>query len=145
MKVLFFLLAGGYGKRARPLSSIKPKPAFPLDGTPLITIMLDQLERSGLNRGIISLHWLPDAIRQCARQEERPGVTFVYEKELSGSQILTAALDSMADEDLLLVVNGDIFLEIPFQPMMEELLKDHADGILLVKENNSTEGHRYRA
>ncbi|MCP5046568.1 MAG: NDP-sugar synthase, partial [bacterium] len=47
--------------------------------------------------------------------------------------------------DLLLVVNGDIFLEIPFQPMMEELLKDHADGILLVKENNSTEGHRYRA
>jgi NDP-sugar pyrophosphorylase family protein len=33
------------------------------------------------------------------------------------------------------VVNGDSFLEIPVEEMLEQIIKEQADGILLVREN----------
>lgn len=136
MRTLFFILAGGYGKRTKPLSLVKPKPVFPLDGTPLLKIILKQLKAKGLSRGFINLHHLPEAVRRCAQEAgEKGDIKFLYEEKLSGSQILTGALDHMAADDLLLAVNGDIFLEIPFEGMLKEMLKNDADGLLLVRRN----------
>ena len=53
----FFLLAGGYGKRAQPLSLIKPKPLFTLGGKPLIFIILKQLNDMGIHSGFVNLHY----------------------------------------------------------------------------------------
>ena len=135
----FFILAGGYGKRAQPLSLIKPKPLFPLDGTPLIKILLRQLQERGLCEGFINLHHMPDPLRQCVEEIiEPPGspvIHFFYEKNLSGSRILNEAAQHMTDNDLLLVVNGDSFLEIPVEEMLDKVLREPADGILLVREN----------
>jgi len=135
----FFILAGGYGKRAQPLSLIKPKPLFPLNGKPLIKILLDQLKEKGLHQGFINLHHMPRPLRQCVEEMiEPPGspvIKFFYEKNLSGSRILKDAARHMRDTDLLLVVNGDSFLEIPIEEMLEKIIKEQADGILLVREN----------
>jgi mannose-1-phosphate guanylyltransferase len=135
----FFILAGGYGKRAQPLSLIKPKPLFPLNGTPLIKILLRQLQERGLREGFINLHHMPHPLRQCLEKIiEPPGSPVIqsfYEKNLSGSRILKEAAGHMADNDLLLVVNGDSFLEIPVEEMLGKILREPADGILLVREN----------
>lgn len=135
----FFIIAGGYGKRAQPLSLIKPKPLFPLNGTPLIQILLRQLQKKGLRKGFINLHHMPQPLRQCVEKIiEPPGspvIQFFYEKNLSGSRILKQAAGHMTDNDLLLVVNGDSFLEIPIEGMLEKILREQADGILLVREN----------
>ena len=135
----FFILAGGYGKRAQPLSLIKPKPLFPLNGTPLIKILLDQLKEKGLHRGFINLHHMPQLLRQCVEETIKPPgspvIHFFYEKSLSGSRILKDAAAHMTDNDLLLVVNGDSFLEIPVEEMLEQIIKEQADGILLVRVN----------
>lgn len=135
----FFILAGGYGKRAQPLSLIKPKPLFPLNGTPLIQILLRQLQERGLREGFINLHHLSQPLRQCVEKiielPGSPAIQFFYEKNLSGSRILKEAAGHMTDNDLLLVVNGDSFLEIPVEVMLDKILKEKADGILLVREN----------
>ncbi len=136
MNTFFFLLAGGYGKRTEPLSFYKPKPAFPLDGTPLLQIMLNQLACLGLHQGFINLHHLPDIIRHIADSHETNGpkeIVYLQEEILSGSGILQSAYNRMAADDLLLVINGDIFLELPFQNMRDKLLQDKADGLLLVR------------
>lgn len=135
----FFILAGGYGKRAQPLSLIKPKPLFPLNGTPLIQILLRQLQERGLSEGFINLHHIPQPLQQCVEKViEPPGspvIQFFYEKNLSGSRILKEAAGHMTDNDLLLVVNGDSFLEIPVEEMLDKILREQSDGILLVREN----------
>jgi NDP-sugar pyrophosphorylase family protein len=135
----FFILAGGYGKRAQPLSLIKPKPLFPLNGTPLIKILLNQLIEKGLHQGFINLHHMPVPLRHCVGKIiEPPGspvIKFFFEKNLSGSRILKEAAGHMTDNDLLLVVNGDSFLEIPVEDMLDKIIKEQADGILLVREN----------
>lgn len=133
MREFFFLLAGGYGKRTEPLSFFKPKPAFPLDGTPLIRIMLMQLAGIGLTEGFVNLHHLPEVLRHII--DALPGlkVTYLYEEVLSGSRILNNAVTSMAAEDLVVVMNGDIFLELPYEEMRAKLLNENADGVLLVR------------
>jgi len=135
----FFILAGGYGKRAQPLSLIKPKPLFPLDGTPLIQILLRQMQEKGLREGFINLHHMPAPLQQCVEKiiepPGSPAIRFFYEKNLSGSRILKEAAGHMTDNDLLLVINGDSFLEIPVEEMLDKISREQADGILVVRVN----------
>jgi len=128
-EVPFFLLAGGLGTRARPLSDYKPKPLFPLAGRPLLEIMLSQLGELGLRRGFVNLHHLGEEVRRVASHRE--GIQFFYEEKLSGSMILKEAAPRI--DELLLVVNGDIFTRIPIQRMLSRLRTDDADGVLLIR------------
>jgi len=130
--MLFFILAGGYGKRARPLSLLKPKPLFPLNGTPLIRLTLRQLKKKGLKKGFINLHYLPRMIK-----DSMPGdlqIEYLYEETLSGSKILKQAAPHI--DDFLLVVNGDVFLQIPVKEMREKITAEDCDGILLLRKSD---------
>lgn len=134
----FFLLAGGYGKRAQPLSLVKPKPIFPLHGTPLIRLLLNGLKESGLNKGFVNLHYKPEAIRSCIGTYPGVQLDYLYEDELSGSKILVQALPRI--KDFLLVINGDVYLEVErnlIERMFRTLRDTGSDGVLLVRENNS--------
>ena len=86
----FFILASGYGKRAYPLSLIKPKPLFPLNGIPLLEIMLKKLKESGLDNGFINLHHKPELIRENVHVDSK--IKFFYEEKLSGNKMDQLAL-----------------------------------------------------
>lgn len=130
----FFILAGGYGKRTRPLSLVKPKPLFPLGGTPLIRLLISQIRDRGLNRGFVNLHYLGDKIREAV--DSFPGVDIKYlqEEELSGNRILRQAVPDI--EDALLVLNGDSYLEVPVDKMRRKMAESEADGVLLLRESD---------
>lgn len=127
--MIFFILAGGYGERARPLSLIKPKPIFPVNGKPLIRIILKQLKDIGLKKGIINLHYMPEKIRENVKSGSE--IDFIHERELSGSKIIKKSVQYM--KDLSLIINGDIFLEIPLKDMFKKI--SNSDGVLLVKKH----------
>lgn len=133
----FFILAGGYGKRARPLSLVKPKPAFPLHGTPLIKILLDGLKKIGFREGFINLYYKPEAIRECIGNDPSVTIKYLYEKQLSGNKILEQVAGDM--DELMFIFNGDVLLEvakIPIGKMVRELMETGADGALLLRKNN---------
>jgi len=135
----FFILAGGYGKRAQPLSLVKPKPIFPLHGTPLIAILLSGLKTAGFTEGFINLHYKPEAVRQVIGNDPGLSITYLYEKELSGSKILVQSLRHMGEgEEFLFIMNGDVFLEIsriPVERMFREVRENRCDGVLLLRKN----------
>jgi NDP-sugar pyrophosphorylase family protein len=129
----FFVLAGGYGKRAEPLSLIKPKAVFPLNGVPLLRLLLEQLQGRQRLEGFINAHHLGEQVVQAAGRDGK--VDFVYEKELSGSMVLRQALPFISD--WLLVINGDTFLEIPLPALMQKTADPAVDGVLLVRHDPS--------
>jgi NDP-sugar pyrophosphorylase family protein len=131
--VKFFILAGGYGRRAEPLSRFKPKPAFPLNGIPLIALLLRQLRTQGCRQGFINLHHLAEQV--VAAVGSRKGIRFIEEKELSGSRVLTRALPGISE--WLLVVNGDTFLEIPLQELRRKATDPGVDGVLLARPDRT--------
>ena len=125
----FFILAGGYGKRAEPLSLIKPKAVFPLNGIPLLRLLLQQLQARQCLEGFINPHHLGEQIVQTAGHDGK--IDFIYEKELSGSMVLRQALPFFSD--WLLVINGDTFLEIPLPALLKKIVDPAVDGALLVR------------
>jgi MurNAc alpha-1-phosphate uridylyltransferase len=56
------LMAAGLGKRMRPLTATRPKPMVKVAGKPLIDHALDRLDAGGIERTIVNVHYLPDAI-----------------------------------------------------------------------------------
>ena len=124
-----FILAAGLGMRARPLSLVRPKPLFPLGGVPLIRLLLDQLRQRQVQRVFINLFYRGTEIRNALRDFAE--VCFVEEKALSGSRIL--AIPRGKSPSPMLVVNGDVFLEIPLQAMWREYRRVPCDGVLLVR------------
>lgn len=129
----FFILAGGYGKRAEPLSLSKPKPAFPLNGVPLLALLLDQLRALGCADGFVNLHHLGDQVAAAAGDGR--GIRFIRESELSGSRVLRQALPFFSRQ--LLVVNGDTFLEIPLAELTRRAAGPRVDGVLLARPDCS--------
>ena len=137
----FFILAGGYGKRAQPLSLVKPKPIFPLHGTPLINILLAGLKTAGFKEGFINLHYKPEAIKQVIGNNPGLSIKYLYENELSGSKILVHALRHLEEiDESLFILNGDVFLEpskIPVEHMFRNVSKNNYDGALLLRKNTN--------
>jgi mannose-1-phosphate guanylyltransferase len=129
----FFILAGGYGKRAEPLSLIKPKAVFPLNGVPLLRLLLKQVQTQQCLEGFINLHHLGEQIVQTAGRNGK--IDFIYEKELSGNMVLRQALPFFSD--WLLVINGDTFLEIPLSALLQKITDPVIDGVLLVRNDPS--------
>ncbi|MGA1868962.1 MAG: phosphotransferase [bacterium] len=64
MKLNAFILAAGFGQRLRPISSIIPKPLFPLLGRPLIAYVLDKLLDLPVEKIGINLHHLGVQVQQ---------------------------------------------------------------------------------
>ncbi len=136
----FFILAGGYGRRAEPLSRVKPKPAFPLNGVPVIALLLRQLRAQGCRQGFINLHHLAEQVVAAAGRGS--GIRFIEEKELSGSRVLTQALPDFSE--WLLAVNGDTFLEIPLEELQRKAADPQVDGVLLARPDRSGRYARLR-
>lgn len=137
----FFILAGGYGKRAEPLSLIKPKASFPLNGIPLLRLLLEGLRAQGCAEGFINLHHRGEQVVQAAGADG--WIDFIREKELSGSLVLRQALPFFSD--WLLAVNGDTFLEIPLSAMIEKTSAPGVDGVLLTRRDPSGRYGRLRS
>lgn len=131
--MMFFILAGGYGQRAEPLSLVKPKPAFPLAGVPLIALLLDWLRGLGCAAGFVNLHHLGAQV--IAAAGAAADIRFIEETELSGSCVLTRALPFLNGE--LLVVNGDTFMEVPLATLARRARAPEVDGVLLTRLDRS--------
>src|SRR5215468_12155447 len=57
------VMAGGEGTRLRPLTSNQPKPMVPIVGKPCMEHILELLRRHGLTDVVVTLAFMPQAIR----------------------------------------------------------------------------------
>lgn len=120
--------------RARPLSLVRPKPLFPLGGVPLIHLLAEQLRGPETARVFVNLYYRGADIRRSLRNME--GVEFLEEESLSGSRILRVPRG--ADPPPLLVVNGDVFMDIPLDDLWREYRRVPCDGVLLARRRTDT-------
>jgi mannose-1-phosphate guanylyltransferase/phosphomannomutase len=106
-------MAGGEGSRLRPLTSNQPKPMVPVVGKPCMEHILELLREHGLNEVIVTVAFLPQAIRSYFGEGETLGMQIGYSVEESplgtaGSVRLTAR---QLDETFL-VISGDALCDV---------------------------------
>ena len=56
------VMAAGLGKRMRPLTATRPKPLVELAGKPMIDHVLDRLRAAGVEKAVVNVHYLADAL-----------------------------------------------------------------------------------
>lgn len=90
------VMAAGMGKRMRPLTATQPKPLVRVAGKPLIDHALDRLSEAGVERAVVNVHYLADALEAHLRERSAPQVLISDERdallETGGGMVKAQAL-----------------------------------------------------
>lgn len=118
------VMAAGRGLRMRPLSGVLPKPALPVLDRPLIRWALEQAAGAGTPRLVVNTWYLADAMERVVEEASSglPPVTVSREPELlGGAGGLALARDRglLGNRGPVVVVNGDVMLELDLAPLFE--------------------------
>jgi dTDP-glucose pyrophosphorylase len=112
------IMAGGFGKRLLPLTEEVPKPMLPVGDKPILELIVNQLQNSGVRKVQMTTHYKPEVIKQHFGSGEKFGLEIQYVNE---DQPLGTAgalgLIEKSDEPML-VLNGDILTQVDFRAML---------------------------
>lgn len=118
------ILAGGYGKRLRPLTLETPKPLLEVAGKPVIVWQLEWLRSAGIERVVVLAGYLKEKLVEALGSGQRFGVRLVYvveEEPLGTGGALRNAAHLIEREDYSIVVNGDVLTNIDPRALVRAL------------------------
>jgi N-acetyl-alpha-D-muramate 1-phosphate uridylyltransferase len=122
------VMAAGLGKRMRPLTATKPKPLIEVAGKALLDHALDRLRAAGVEKVVVNVHYLGDAVEaHLASREHGLDVAISNERsellETGGGLVKAAPL---IDADPFLALNSDnLWVDGPADTL--KLLASHWD------------------
>ena len=142
------VMAAGLGKRMRPLTATRPKPLIEVAGETLLDHVLDHLRAAGVERVVVNVHYLADALE--AHLSTRAGgleVKISNERSqlLETGGGLVQALP-MIDCDPFLAINSDnLWIDGPADTL--KLLASHwederMDALLLLVPHARAQNHK---
>ncbi len=117
------VMAGGSGTRLRPLTCDLPKPMVPILNRPIVGHLVNLLRQHGIKEIILTLHFMPDAIRNYFGDGSEWGVTFHYvveEEQPLGTAGSVKNVESLLT-DTFVVVSGDSVTDVD----LTEAIKFH--------------------
>jgi len=136
MKVITFILAGGQGKRLRPLTFAIPKPLLPIKEKPIVEVMLQKLKNYGMTDIIFSLGYKGFLIENYFQDGRDFGlnIKYSYEEETLGTCGPLTLVEELIDkEDIILVINGDIITNLNFKNFIDYFISQKHDLMIGVK------------
>ena len=120
------VMAGGLGRRLRPLTNTVPKPMLRIGDTPMLARIVSQLVNAGFSRLFLSIGYKGEIIREHFGDGSAWGaeIEYLQEDEPYGTAGALTLLPKSAREHPVLVMNGDILTTVDFQ----ELIRSHTDN-----------------
>lgn len=119
------IMAGGEGKRLKPVSGDTPKPLVPLCGRPVMEHIVLLLKKHGITDICASLRYRPEDIKSCFGSGERLGANMQYRTEdeaLGTAGGVKNCADFYGNDDFL-VISGDAACDFD----LTELIKAHQE------------------
>jgi mannose-1-phosphate guanylyltransferase len=108
------ILAGGFGKRLKPLTNDRPKPMIEVLGVPILEWQIDWLHRHDINELVICVGYLREAVLKHIGSGKRFGVKVGYSVEEeplgTGGALKNAA--SLLNGEKFFAMNGDILTDL---------------------------------
>ena len=142
MKAL--ILAGGRGKRLRPLTDKIPKSLIPINKKPLIQYTIKYLKKFEINEIIICTGYKSKQIQNFLKKKKNFGCKIEYSietKPLGTAGAIRNAIKNLSDESFL-VINGDIITNINLKKILNKPNTIAANelktkfGTMEIKNNN---------
>jgi dTDP-glucose pyrophosphorylase len=128
------VMAGGFGKRLRPLTDHMPKPMLPVDGKPLLERIIDQLRETGIRDVNLALHYKPELIKDYFGNGEKFGVSinYIHEKQPLGTAGALGLIET--PNQPILIINGDVLTKMDIKSFFDFHLDHKADMTVALRE-----------
>jgi NDP-sugar pyrophosphorylase family protein len=118
-----FILGAGLGTRLRPLTESTPKPLLKIGGRPIITFAMEHLRAVGIERFIINTHHRAEKYAQVFPDGHWQGIPITFRHEpvlLDTAGGIKNIEDLIAEDERIIVYNGDIVTNLPLEPLLEK-------------------------
>jgi N-acetyl-alpha-D-muramate 1-phosphate uridylyltransferase len=143
------VLAAGFGTRMRPYNGHIPKPLVQIGGKSLIDYCLDRLAAAGVERAVVNVHHLADAIETHLVARRRPHIVISDERGLllgTGGGV-NKALPQLGHAPFFLVNSDTVWLD-GVKPNFVRLAEDFdpptMDALLLLAPTAGSIGYAGR-
>jgi len=114
------ILAGGRGKRLRPITDYVPKPLVPLNNIPIIDWQIKYLKKFGIKEVIICTGYKTEMIQHFLSVKDNFGINIKFSVEktpLGTGGAIKQAAKSIKDKSFF-VINGDTITNIDLKKML---------------------------
>lgn len=135
------ILAAGLGTRMRPLTDERAKPALPVRGRPVVSLLLELLARQGIREVLINLHHLPETIRRAVEADHPRELDIRWsseEKPLGTGGGIRRAADFLRESETCIVLAGDMLLDLDLRGLHARHVAS-GRGVTLVLRSDSRE------
>ena len=122
------LMAGGQGKRLRPLTENTPKPLLKVGDKPIIEYNIDKLAKVGIANIFLSINYLGEQLEEYFGNGDSKNINIEYLREdkplgTIGSVLLVEDFE----HDEILVMNSDLLTNIDFADFYKTFKESGAD------------------
>ncbi len=131
-----FLMAGGFGKRLRPLTDHCPKPMLKVGDKPILENIIEQFIASGFHKFFISTHYLNEQIESYFGDGSQFGISIEYIREEFplGTAGAISLLPKEVKEQHILMMNGDLLTQVKFDDFLDYHLSEAAEISMAVRD-----------
>src|SRR5215210_1600953 len=120
-------MAGGEGTRLRPLTSNQSKPMVPIVGKPCIEHIVELLRGHGFDEIVVTLAFMPQAIRSYFGDGDSLGVQMEYSvEEIPLGTAGSVRLASAKLDETFLVISGDALCDVDLGALVDRHKETHA-------------------
>lgn len=133
------ILAGGRGRRLRPVVADRPKVLAQILGRPFLTYLLDELAFAGLRRVVLCTGYMSEKIYQTLG-DTYASLNLFYSREerpLGTGGALRLGLPELTS-DIVLVMNGDSYIKIDLSHLLESFSGKDARAALVLARVSDT-------
>jgi len=123
------IMAGGEGRRLRPMTITTPKPLLKVGDKPILEHNVDRLCEFGIEKYFITIKYLGNQIREYFGDGSNKGIQIQYTEEKS-EPLGTIGAVSMIEEfshDTVLIMNSDILTNIDYEDFYLDFKHKDAD------------------
>jgi dTDP-glucose pyrophosphorylase len=122
------IMAGGEGKRLRPLTENTPKPLLKVGGKPIIEYNIDRLKQVGVKNITLSINYLGEQLVEYFGdgKERKLNIEYVKEDKPLGTIGSILLVNGFQHEDII-VMNSDLLTNIDFKDFYKTYKNSEAD------------------
>ena len=131
-----FILGAGLGTRLRPLTENTPKPLLPIGGRPIITYAMEHLLACGVQRFIVNTHHCAGKYAEAFPDGLWQGIPITFRHEpilLDTAGGIKNIEDLIAQDDRIIVYNGDIITDLPLAPLLDRHASGKSEATLVLR------------
>jgi len=131
-----FLVAGGFGKRLRPLTDKVPKPLLSVGSKPILETIIYQLIEGGFHNFFISTHYKAEMVKQYFGDGSKWGVSiqYVQENKPLGTAGSLGLLPKNKIKIPFIMMNADLLTNINFRTLLEYHNEQKSFATMCVRE-----------